>query len=173
MFENKISDDPTINLIAAAAGDAEYQQLVSTLRQAAQHFREKWNKLSAAQLEENKELLIIKNGKQIVIPMAAGKELLRQLHRGHRRISKTYLTSKELYFWPNMKSDITNDVTAYSACMEDLPAQPRQKLGEEKKPNDAMEELGVDYFNTLWLSWLVVVDCYSGYAWTDHRHTLS
>ena len=63
----------------------------------------------------------------------------------------------------NTTSDITNHVAACSACTEDLPAQPRQKLMEGKV---AMEELGVDYFDTLGAGWLVAVDRYSGYAWT-------
>ena len=67
-----------------------------------------------------------------------------------------------------MKSDITNHVAACSACTEDLPAQPRPKLMEEKKPRDAgapMEEIGIDYFDALSASWLVAVNRYSGYAW--------
>ena len=175
-----IIDDPTINLITAAAGDIEYQRQISALKAAAnpthlednhpaQHFQEKWHKLSTVPLEENEEPLIIKNGKQIVIPKTARKELLRLLHRGHSGISKSYLTAKELYRWPNMKSDITNHVTAYSACTDDLPAQPRQRRIEEKKPTDVgepMEELGVDYFDALGASWLVAVYHYSGYPWT-------
>ena len=48
----------------------------------------------------------MKNGTQIVIPKAARKELLRELHKGHIGISKSYLTAKELFNWPNMKSDV-------------------------------------------------------------------
>ena len=44
-----------------------------------QHFREKGHELSMVQLEENQEALIVKNGKQIVIPKGARKELLREL----------------------------------------------------------------------------------------------
>ena len=50
---------------------------------------------------------------------------------------------------------------------DDHPAQPRQKLNEDKKPTDAgapMEEIGVDYFDALGANWLVAVDRYSGYA---------
>ena len=176
----KIADDPTINLIASAAGDIEFQRIISALRSGAnsadleddhpaQHFREKWHELSIVQLENEEHPLIIRNGKQIVIPRTARKSLLRELHRGHSGISKTYLMAKELYYWPSMKSDISNHVAACFACTEDLPAQPRQKLDEEKKPSDAgapMEEIGVDYFKVLGTNWLVAVDRYSGYVWT-------
>ena len=169
-----------INLIASAAGDVEYQRIISALQSGAnaadleedhpaQHFREKWHELSIMQLENEEHPLIIRNGKQIVIPRTARKNLLRELHRGHSGISKSCLTAKELYYWPSMKSDISNHVAACSACTEDLPAQPSQKLDEEKKPTDAgapMEELGVDYFDALGRNWLVAVDRYSGYAWT-------
>ena len=68
----KISGDLNINIIAVAAGDIEYQQLVIAHKQAAepteldanhpdQHFREKGHELCTLQLEENKEPLIIKN----------------------------------------------------------------------------------------------------------------
>ena len=134
-----------------------------------QHFRDKLNELSAVQLKEE-NTSIIRNRKQSIIPRTARKNLLRELHRSHSGISKTYLTAKELYYWPNMKSDIiTNHVAACSACTEDLPAQPRHKLMEDKKPTDAgapMGEIGVDYFSALGTNWLVAVDCYSGYAWT-------
>ena len=103
-------------------------------------------------LENEEHPLIIRNRKQIVIPKTARKNLLRELHRSHSGISKTYLTAKELYYWPSMKSDITNHVTACSACTEDLQAQPRQKLNKDKKLTDSgapMEEIGVDYFDAL------------------------
>ena len=176
----KIADDPVKNLIASAAVNIEYQRIISALQsgantadleddQPAQHFREKWHELSIVQLENKEHPLIIRIGKQIVIPRTARKNLLRELHRGHSGISKSYITAKELYYWPSMKLDISNHVAACSACTEDLPAQPRQKLDEEKKPTDAsapMEELGVDYFDALGTNWLVAVDRYSGYAWT-------
>ena len=141
----KIADDPIINLIASAAGDIEYQRIISVLQSAAspadlednqpaQHFRKKWHKLSIVQLENEEHPLIIRNGKQIVIPRTARKDLLRELHRSHSGIAKTYLKAKELFYWPSMKSDIMNLVAACSACTEDLPAQPRQKLNENKKP---------------------------------------
>ena len=160
----KIIDDPTIYLVAAAAGDIKYQQLVSALKAAAepanldanhpaQHFLEKWHETSTMQLDENEEPSIVNSHSQ----------------SSHNGISKSYLTAKELYNWSNMKSDITNHLVACSTCTEDLPAQPRQKLTEEKKTKDMgspMEELGVDYFDALGASWLIAVDRYSGYAWT-------
>ena len=138
----KIIDDPIINLIAAAAGDIEYQQIISALRRAAsptdlendhpaQHFRYRWHELSTVQLEEEENPLMIRNGKQIVIPRTARKDLLRELHRSHSGISKTYLTAKKLYYWPNMKLDITNHVAACYACTEDLPAQTEANSGQE------------------------------------------
>ena len=106
----KIIDDPIINLIAAAARDIEYQRLISALKAAAnltdleddhpaQHFRDKRHELSTVQLEDEENPLIIRNGKQIIIPRTARKNLLRELHRSHSGISKTYLTANELYYW--------------------------------------------------------------------------
>ena len=67
---------------------------------------------------------MVKTGKQIVIPKATRRKLFIELHRDHSGISKSYLTAKELYYCPSMKSDITN---------HEALARPAQKISHPAK----------------------------------------
>ena len=69
-----------------------------------------------------------KDGKRIVVPLAARKHVMKELHRAHSGLTKTYKTASQLYYWPSMKNDIKQTIDACTACQESRPAQPRIKL---------------------------------------------
>ena len=42
----------------------------------------------------------------MLIPTGAQDEILKELHRSHSGILKTYTTAAQLYYWPGMKNSI-------------------------------------------------------------------
>ena len=60
--------------------------------------------LSVRDIEGNK--LVMLNGTRIVVPAAARQGVVRELHKSHSGITKTFLTAQQLYYWPGMRPDI-------------------------------------------------------------------
>ena len=79
-----------------------------------------------------------------------------------------YKTAVQLYFWPGMKNTIKQAVDNCT-CREDRPAQARP-TAHIKPPSEAaepMRHVGTDLFEAIGKKWIVLVDRYSGYAWTQ------
>ena len=49
---------------------------------------------------------MLKDSQKIVVPRDAQDEILKELHRSHSGILKTYTTATQLYYWPGMKNSI-------------------------------------------------------------------
>ena len=52
------------------------------------------------------------HGKRIIVPYPARKEIIKELHRSHSGLTKTYKTASQLYFWPGMKNEIRQTIDA-------------------------------------------------------------
>ena len=136
--------------------------------------------LSVRDVEGNK--LVMLNGTRIVVPAAARQGVVRELHKSHSGITKTFLTAQQLYYWPGMRSDIKSFIDACIPCQESRPSLARQKLLTPSPPSEAIQPMrcvAVDLFSAAGNDWLALVDRYSGYAWaskltsTTTRHVLS
>ena len=77
--------------------------------------------LSVRDVEGNK--LVMLNGTRIVVPTAARQGVVRELHKSHSGITKTFLTAQQLYYWPGMRSDIKSFIEACIPCQESRPSQ--------------------------------------------------
>ena len=49
---------------------------------------------------------MLKDSQKIVVPKGAQDEILKELHRSHSGILKTYTTATQLYYWPGMKNSM-------------------------------------------------------------------
>ena len=121
-------------------------------------------------------------GTRIVVPSAARQRVVRELHKAHSGLTKTFLTAQQLYYWPGMRSDIKSFIDACVPCQESRPSLARQKLLPPALPSDAAQPMrcvALDLFSAAGADWLTMVDRYSGYAWatklvnTTTRHVLS
>ena len=93
---------------------------------------------------------------------------MKELHRAHSKIEKMYKTAVQLYFWPGMKNTIKQAVDSCAACREDRPAQarPTVKINAPSEAAETMRNVGTDLFDAIGKKWIVLVNRYSGYAWT-------
>ena len=124
-----------------------------------------YDRLSIRQIEDIE--LACLDSTRLVIPMNSQKAVLKELHRAHSGMQKTYATACQLYYWPGMKNCIKTFISTCSTCQKFAPAQPRtQVIGTA--PSAAispMSNLGMDLFDALGKKWLAVVCRFSGYAW--------
>ena len=68
-----------------------------------------------------------------------------------------------------MKNSIRQTIDNCKVCREDRPAQARPTV-HIMQPSSAlypMNEVGTDLFDAIGKKWIVLVDRYSGYAWTQ------
>ena len=100
----------------------------------------------------------------MVIPDNNQNAVLKELHKAHSGISKTYPTDVQLYYWPGMKNCIKTFLSSCKICIKYSPSQARPPVtgtapSAAKSP---MNDLGIDLFDALGKKWLTVV---CRYAW--------
>ena len=79
--------------------DANFKQLPG--HHPARKLLNVCNQLIIAKLGDTDVIML--DGKRIVVPKGASRNIIKELHRAHLDITKTFKTARQLYFWPNMK----------------------------------------------------------------------
>ena len=70
-------------------------------------------------------LMVILDSTRMVIPGHSQKAVLKELHKAHSGISKTYATAVQLYYWPGMKNCIKTFLSSCKICIKHSPSQAR------------------------------------------------
>ena len=112
---------------------------------------------------------MLKDSQKIVIPKGAQDEILKELHRSHSGILKTYTTAVQLYYWPGMKNSIKQMIESCGSSQRYRPSKQRTTIhiSPPSKAQSPMKHVAADFIDTAGEKWIVLVDRYSGYAWTD------
>ena len=154
----------------AAANDDTYNLLIQCLTDGKQP-KEKLKEFKAVYpYLATKENVVYFDNHRIVIPRNKVKCILSELHKSHCGFQKTYTLAKQLYYWPNMRSDIANLCNKCTTCAVLRPSQPTTPMSENK-PSQAdgapMRHVATDLFHHNDKNYLVAVDRYSGYLCAD------
>ena len=112
-------------------------------------------------LHSAENLILLNN--RIVIPLAMRKYLLGCIHPGHMGIEKSKARARVCIYWPNMYSDIENDVKQCSVCNKYANTNQKEPLMPHPIPVHLWEKLGIDYFTLNGKDFLLIVDYYSKY----------
>ena len=137
--------DPTLTRMDPST-DEEYVELLRLVREGknASHISKN---SKAYGFRRILDLLCIEtyNGEDVlvydVVPKPKREAILALLHAGHSGIAKTYKTAIQLYYWPNMKSDIEHSVANCSACQASRQSNPRPKLDTVQLPGEAKQPM--------------------------------
>ena len=169
IFCNYQSFESVWNSIKTGAKSAQYANLQASVQKGESNpetfqFKTLMHRLSLRQIEDI--LLVIIDSTRMVIPDSSKKTVLKELHKAHSGISKTYATATQLYYWPGMKNCIKTFLSSCKTCIKFAQSQARPQLtgttpSAVKLP---MNDLGIDLFDALGKKWLAIVCCYSGYA---------
>ena len=174
------ASDPILQpLVDASIKDRNYQGMVKALKKKLsfedlpkKHPGRKlkiWNSFSLSP-----ENLIISNGTRIFIPKEFVPEILKRLHGGHCGIVKTIQLARSLYFWPQMKNDVTNFIMSCDACQTLQKSKPFKSSTENVlKGAFPMDATSVDLFDAIGCKFMVTVDRYTGYMFVDKLKGLS
>ena len=161
--------DPKLEvIIEAASEDGKYQDVINALKtfvnssdlpfnHPGRLYRQVWSLLA---YEKDVGLLTL-NGR-IVVPRKCQKSILDDLHVAHSGEVKTYANARQLYYWPNMKRDISNLVSTCQECVTHLPSKPKTPL-QQTTASRPFEAMSADLAQYEGQNYLVVVDRYSGW----------
>ena len=121
----------------------------------ARCLKDVWHELSVSD-----EGLLILNGTRVFIPIHLRTSILKLLHKGHTGLQKTWVTAKSLYFWPNLRSHIQQEIDKCEPCQSLKPSLPKEPL-IHNTASFPMESASVDLFQFGSQHYLVLVDRYS------------
>ena len=161
-------EDLTIqNLKSTAREDAEYQQLLTQIKegfpanktQLPGNIKPYFN--IRDHLSEDDGLILY--NERIVVPRNAKKDILQRLHRSHQGVERTKRRARQLLYWPRMNADIENLVSPCEKCCEFMDSQQKEPIFEEEPPKYAFEKVSADFFQCEGKQFLIYTDVLSGW----------
>ena len=92
---------------------------------------------------ENGHSLIIRHGKEILIPVSERKELVKQLHSTHLESAMMKRLSRGRFFWPGYSKEIEEEFWKCLECRTEGISKPNKQC--QVKPEDLTILAPVDY----------------------------
>ena len=96
-------------------------------------YKQIWNNMSI--IEKDTSQLLTKDGYIIVVPRESRRYCLDQLHIPHLGYKNTYQTARDIYFWPNMYSDIKNISDTCKICSTDGRSRQMEPQNMDNVPD--------------------------------------
>ena len=109
---------------------------------------------------------------RIVVPKDARTDVLKSLHLQHTGIVKTWRNARQLYFWPNLKNDISQMVGNCEQCTKLLPSLPKEPC-IQTTASRPFEAMSVDLGTNEGTDYLICVDRYSGWPLVEKLRKLN
>jgi hypothetical protein len=130
-------------------------------------YKKYWSRLSVS---DDQKLIMLDN-RRIVIPDSATSSVLKTLHQAHGGLEKTRILASQLYFWPNMYSDIKSMIQKCKPCQALRPALQKPTMVQTRSDTlKPMQEVASDLFSHEGQDYLIMVDRYSGFVTSDLLH---
>ena len=89
--------------------------------------------------------------------------LLQCIHQGHMGIEKSKARARACVYWPNMYSDIENQMKQCAVCNKFSNTKQKEPLLPHPVPVHPWEKVGIDYFILDGKDFLLIVDNFSKY----------
>ena len=110
---------------------------------------------------------VISKGRQILVPPSMQKDILKQLHSGHKGVEKKRRLARESVYWVKINSDIENTCKSCESCQEQQDANRREPLLPHCLPARPWQHIATDLFQIHDRHYLLTVDRYSKYPLVD------
>ena len=109
---------------------------------------------------------VVMKGNRIYIPESERNEVLIRLHDAHQGVSSTLQRARRTIYWPKMQDDIQQVVEGCIQCQVIGKKLPRRSI-EQASPLEPNDLVSADVFHTPGSLWLLIVDHYSGFVFTE------
>lgn len=100
----------------------------------------------------------------IVIPQSMRKEMLSRIHEGHFGVNYSCNRAKEVVYWPNMVSQITDMCKSCYTCQIHQPNNSKENIRFHEVPDLPWIKIGCDLFEFNRQHYLLLVDYYSKFV---------
>lgn len=100
-------------------------------------------------------------GNRIIVPKSLRKEMLMLLHESHQGITKTKGRAKEIFYWPNINTDIEECVSKCMKCQTFRNNIPNERMIPHEIPELPFYKIACDILEHESKIFLVMVDYYS------------
>ena len=165
-------------MLKSAADCTSYQAILSAFQHGQhpsalpathplRHLLSVWNRL----LLVDSGILCV-DAKRIFVPIAYQKSILRKLHVEHSGITKMYNMAHTLYFWPGLKNDVMNLVSACDKCQVHQASLPVDNF-VTTTTSTPMELISANLFQFGNGHYLIVIDRFSNFFFTYKLSSLT
>ena len=100
---------------------------------------------------------------RIVVPKTERLAILAKLHASHQDIERTKRRARQTVYRPGINFDIQNTIESCSLCQENRPSLQKEPMMHDPPPSRPFEDVSADLFGHAGKSYLVYVDCLSGW----------
>ncbi|GFR83810.1 transposon Ty3-I Gag-Pol polyprotein [Elysia marginata] len=115
---------------------------------------------------------IIYKAMRIVVPPSLRMYALDLIHNNHMGIVKCKQRGREVFFWPNMNTEIKQKVRNCEMCAATSNKQAAEPLKYTMLPKHPFAEIAADIFEFESLNYLVTIDFYSSFIQTAKINSL-
>ena len=106
---------------------------------------------------------LIYRGERVVIPSAARRNMLTEIHAAHMGIEATLRRSRESIYWPGMTTQIADYISRCEICQQLNSKQQKETLKQHETPDRPWAKIGTDIFTLHGRDYLITVDYFSGF----------
>lgn len=154
-----------------AQDDLQYQSLTNRIiqgfpehrRELEEDLREFWDVRDELSLSDDGFILY---GVRLLIPKLMRRDILEELHKGHRGIEGSCERARLVVYWPGIDAHIAQWCKNCEKCFKTLPTQPREPAKNLPIPTRAYEITSTDLFTYQGKKGIVFTDWYSGwFSW--------
>ena len=179
----QVTMDPALHFVTEeAANDEEYQDMIRMLMEEVniedvsgnhpvKEVKAHWDELSVVKV--NGVDLLAKDETKLLVPKGARGMVLEKLHGNHTGTSKSKVTARQIYFWPNMSKEIEDMIGRCRTCQElakSMADTPSQERDDDNMPGS---HYGIDLAYFEGQDWVVLMDRYSGYPFAKRMQKIN
>ena len=115
---------------------------------------------------------LIFRGERLVIPKGLCKNILNELHTGHKGIEGSLRRARETVYWPGMTNDVRDFTQRCETCREYEHSQAKEPLMRHEIQSGPCQKVGADLLTLNGKDYLITVDYYSNFWEIDRLSTL-
>ncbi|KAF7257379.1 hypothetical protein EG68_08998 [Paragonimus skrjabini miyazakii] len=116
---------------------------------------------------------LVFRGERLVIPRAAGKLTMQEIHRSHLGVCSCTRRAKDTVYWPGMTSYIKDFISTCIVCKQYGTRQPKEPMVCRSVPKRPWQHVAVDLFSHADNSYLLLVDYFSDFFEIEKLNTTS
>ena len=105
--------------------------------------------------------------RRLMVPRSQQAEVLAYLHRSHLGLASTVRLARECVFWLGMYAELREVILKCPVCLAHRPAQAKEPLRSHEVPDRPWQRVATDLFELNGVTYVVLVDYYSGYVEVD------